>query len=109
MNKGKAAIIESYKAVLKTEGLKHNKLQIITAAGVFFGDINADEQNIGHICFESLDKAIDEFCKKSEIENLTKTYITLYNVELLQNGGNIKMSAVNIFIDDIIGISIGNK
>jgi hypothetical protein len=109
MNNEKAVIIESYKAVLKTESLKQNKLQVITAAGIFFGDINADEQNIGHVCFESLDNAINEFCKKSEIKNLTKTYITLYNVELLQNGGKINMSAVNIFIDDIIGISIGNK
>lgn len=108
MNQAKAIMFEGYRALLKNEDLKHNKIQVVTAAGIFYGDIKAEEQDKGHLLFELINKSINDICDENKIEKIDDTYITLYNVELLQNGGKIKMHAINIFIDDIIGISIGN-
>lgn len=47
MNQAKAIMFEGYRALLKNEDLKHNKIQVVTAAGIFYGDIKAEEQDKG--------------------------------------------------------------
>ena len=107
MNKEKAIILNAYKTVLNNEGFKENKLHVITAAGIFCGNVNSDDKNVSQLIFEGINKSLNSASDEVGIKNLTKSFITLYDVELLQNGCKICMQSVNIFIDDIIGLSIG--
>lgn len=107
MNKEKAIILNAYKTVLNNECFKENKLHVITAAGIFCGNVNSDDKNVSQLIFEGINKSLSSASDEVGIKNLTKSFLTLYDVELLQNGCKVSMQSVNIFIDDIIGLSIG--
>ena len=101
---------------------KLNKLVIHTANGIYIGTLKepidstnyevTDEDdilNVYHkVLYEQIDKAEDNMADEIERVSENPITITLENVELHSNNVIIHLPFIEIFIDQIIGISLGS-
>ena len=101
---------------------KLNKLMIHTANGIYVGTLKepidstnyevTDEDDIltvyHKIYYEQLDKVEDNMTDEIERVSENSITITLENVELLSNKVITHLPFIEIFIDQIIGISLGS-
>lgn len=102
-------LVKIYKALLK-DGLQNNKLQLLTPAGVVCGNIEPNHDDIGQCIMEKKNEAIND-CQTEQKNTqvvLTESFITLYDAVLIQGNSQVRFYSIDIIIDDIIGITIGN-
>lgn len=87
-----------------------NNLILVTAFGIIEGQpLNPDKTDPNGTLFNSYNKEIvDEFAKNTELEP-NNAYILLTNVKILTstNTQPFEMPYLNVFLDDIIGVTVG--
>lgn len=109
--KKSVALIElrAYEKMLSIEEFCNNKIQLITSAGVFYGNLKPDTKNIGQRIISAKNEAISTIVNEhsSDKIDMSDLFVTLYDATLFQGGNQVRFNAVDILIDSIIGISIG--
>lgn len=118
----KISILNSLSKTINTTRNEDNKLIIHTANGMYIGTL---KENINYENIEVKEdddlltvyrkiylKTINDYENSDMLDRLNEISenhlsITLENVELITNMKTISLSFVEIFIDEIIGLSIG--
>ncbi len=109
----KSCLIDSYKTITHVDkfDLNQNNLILLTSIGTIYGkEFKFDETNVENAVINEINKfAKKEYFNENKDIQGNDEYIALEDVLIVTpRGDQVKFKYLNVFYDQIIGVTVGN-